>query len=126
MNASTQMFLLALAAMVGGVVLTMTGQTEAGMLLLGAAVGWLTSGGMAKKKEAASLLLCFLLPILAASCSPQEAYVKADRLTYEAIAPAHSLYLENDTLLTEETRARRKRTLEAWKLRIEKAEGASK
>ena len=123
MNASTQMFLLALAAMVGGVVLTMTGQTEAGMLLLGAAVGWLTSGGMAKKKEAAGLLLCFLLPVLASSCTPGKAYVAADLATYEAIAPAYAGYVGGDPGLSQAQRDRRLRTLAAWKIRIDKAGG---
>ena len=117
MKQSTQLFLLALSALIAGTILTVYKQTEAGMLLLGAAVGWLTSGGMARK--AAPVLLAFLL----VGCTPGEAYVKADRATFDAIWPAHLKYLEADPKLSDEQKAIRRDTGAAWELRIKQAEG---
>lgn len=67
-----------------------------------------------------ALLSVFLaLPVLT-GCSADAEYVKADRATYEALAPAvaaHALTLADDD------KARELRTLATWELRIRKAEG---
>jgi hypothetical protein len=64
----------------------------------------------------AALFLC------ATGCALNQEYVKADRLTYEAVAPAYLKYLDADPALDQEQKDRRKRTVETWKLRISKAE----
>lgn len=68
-------------------------------------------------------LLLAALVLLAASCAPSAAYVKADRLTYEAlvhddIATVGSAAL----LLTEDERKDRSDTYESWRRRLEGAE----
>ena len=51
--------------------------------------------------------------------SVADAYVKADRLTYDAIAPSYRAYVEADEKLDAPSKASRMRLLETWKLRIE-------
>lgn len=63
-----------------------------------------------------SLFLC------ATGCALNKEYVKADRLTYEAIAPAYLKYIDADPALDQEQKDRRKRTVATWKLRLDKAE----
>lgn len=65
-----------------------------------------------------------LLAMALAGCAVDAAYVEADRATFEAVAPRYSAYLEADPLLTDDARARNKRTVRAWWDRIERAEGA--
>lgn len=50
-----------------------------------------------------------------------EAYVAADKATYEAIAPEYGRYIEHDVGLTDEQKARRKATLLSWQARLEEA-----
>ena len=57
--------------------------------------------------------------------SPSQAYVASDRATYEAVAPEYAGYVNDDPGLDDSQRARRVRTLETWRLRIESAERAS-
>ena len=66
-------------------------------------------------------ILAALLVLSLTSCIGNE-YVKADRDTFDALAPAHRAYVESDTKLSEEQKDRRYRLLESWKVRIEKAE----
>jgi len=64
----------------------------------------------------------FVLALLwVASCTPQKSYVQADKAIYDVIAPAHEAYVEADATLSAEQKARRLRTLAAWKVLIEKA-----
>ncbi|MAK71852.1 MAG: hypothetical protein CMF19_07380 [Idiomarinaceae bacterium] len=51
--------------------------------------------------------------------SVADAYVKADRLTYDAIAPSYRAYVEADDKLDAPSKASRMRLLETWKMRIE-------
>lgn len=55
-------------------------------------------------------------------CVVDKEYVKADRLTFDAIAPDYVKYVEADPALDQEQKDRRKRTIESWKLRISKSE----
>lgn len=64
------------------------------------------------------LLLC--LPLV--GCSLNAAYVKADRDTFDAFAPAHREYVEKDGSLDDDGKARRLRLLESWEERIKAAE----
>ena len=66
--------------------------------------------------------LAVLAVLLVGSCAgPSDAYVAADRATFEAIAPAHRAYLEADATLDAEQRARRLAVLATWELRIRHA-----
>lgn len=67
-------------------------------------------------------LVTAALCLFAAGCALDKEYVKADRLTYEAVAPAYLKYVEADPALDQEQKERRKRTVATWKLRISKAE----
>ena len=51
--------------------------------------------------------------------SVADAYVKADRLTYDAIAPAYRAYVEADKALDPAAKQSRMRLLDSWKLHIE-------
>ena len=51
--------------------------------------------------------------------SVADAYVEADRLTYEAIGPSYRRYVEADEGLNEASKQSRFRLLETWKLRID-------
>ena len=51
--------------------------------------------------------------------SVADAYVKADRLTYDASAPSYRAYVEADEKLDAPSKASRIRLLETWKLRID-------
>tara|TARA_Y100001973_G_scaffold95912_1_gene149977 strand:- start:332 stop:562 length:231 start_codon:yes stop_codon:yes gene_type:complete len=60
--------------------------------------------------------------VLFSSCegiSVADAYVEADRLTYEAIAPHYQQYLEADGEITDANRKARIRLLTTWKMRID-------
>ena len=46
----------------------------------------------------------------------------ADRATYDAVAPEYAAYVANDATLSDEQRARRDRTVQTWRLRLETAE----
>ena len=60
--------------------------------------------------------------VLFSSCegmSVADAYVDADRLTYNAIAPGYRAYVEADEKLDAPSKASRIRLLDTWKLRID-------
>ena len=80
----------------------------------------------------AALLLALLLLSPSGGCqalrntvgqTPAAAYVAADRATFEAVAPEYATYVASDARLDEEERARRERTVQTWRIRIESAEG---
>lgn len=56
-------------------------------------------------------------------CTPQAAYIEADRATFEAVAPAFMDYVRGDELLDEDQVDRRQRLVDSWRIRIEQAEG---
>lgn len=66
-------------------------------------------------------LALFLLPLLVA-CSPGAGYVRADRETYNAIAPAFAAYVDADPALDSEQKKRRHETLHSWDARLTQAE----
>lgn len=69
-----------------------------------------------------SLRVVLLLPLLC-SCGLSEAYVAADRATYNAIAPEYRAYVEADPALSAEQKARRERTIKAWDARLRAVSG---
>lgn len=52
----------------------------------------------------------------------QEDYVAADRATFTAITPKYLKYIEEDKSLDDEEKARRRRTVRTWEMRLEQAE----
>tara|TARA_R100000315_G_C5091537_1_gene52650 strand:- start:148 stop:381 length:234 start_codon:yes stop_codon:yes gene_type:complete len=51
--------------------------------------------------------------------SVADAYVEADRLTYQAIEPQFRAYVEADEKLDAPSKASRMRLLKSWKMRID-------
>ncbi len=51
--------------------------------------------------------------------SVADAYVKADQLTYDVIAPSYRAYVEADEKLDAPSKASRMRLLDSWKMRLE-------
>ena len=76
------------------------------------------------------LLLLAALPCLGGGCeafqsaatSPTGPYVAADRATHDAVAPEYHACVTADPALDDEQKARRRRTIESWRLRLEQAE----
>ena len=66
--------------------------------------------------------LLALLLIFVASCSVQDAYVEADKATYNVIAASYRAYVGTDSLLSADQKNRRIMLLESWRIRIQKAE----
>ena len=67
-------------------------------------------------------LIPFAALALLSSCeglSVADAYVAADRATYDAIAPEYKSYVEADANLDEPSKASRIRLLTSWKMRLE-------
>ena len=67
-----------------------------------------------------TLIACGLL--LASCGTPGAAYVKADRETFNAVAPDFQVYVLADPLLSQEQKDRRLLTIETWRKRLEAAE----
>jgi hypothetical protein len=55
---------------------------------------------------------------LAGCVGPDPVQTRADRATFDAIAPEYRAYVEDDATLTEEQKARRFTTIETWENRI--------
>ncbi|QDP57175.1 MAG: hypothetical protein Unbinned7015contig1001_12 [Prokaryotic dsDNA virus sp.] len=69
-------------------------------------------------KKLAVIAACALL----SGCegiSVADAYVKADKATYDAIVPEYRAYVEADEDLDEPSKKSRLRLLSTWKLRID-------
>ena len=70
-------------------------------------------------------LIPFAALALLSSCeglSVADAYLEADRLTYKAIAPKSTAYVEADESLDEGTKKLRIAVLRAWKVRLDENE----
>lgn len=69
--------------------------------------------------------LAFLAVAVAAmtvGCVPASPYVAADRATFDAVASEYSAYVAADERLDDQQKTRRQRTVDTWRLRLEKAE----
>lgn len=64
-------------------------------------------------------LLCCLL---ATSCTSPQLYTKADRLTFDAIAPEYRTYVLADPSLDQSQKDLRLLNVETWRIRLEAAE----
>ncbi len=67
----------------------------------------------------ATFLLC--VTALLGGCGIHKEYVKADKATFDAVAPEYKSYVLSDGNLDSEAKARRLRTVELWRVRIEEA-----
>lgn len=75
-----------------------------------------------KRKGHFPLLGCLLfVAVLLPGCSLNAEYVKADEDTANVIIPAHEQYVDADPNLDADAKARRKRLLESWRARINRA-----
>lgn len=75
-------------------------------------------------RAACLLAALLLLPPFAGGCAALpggagSAAAAADRATYDAVAPEYAAYVAGDPSLDDAQRARRQRTLDAWKLRVD-------
>lgn len=66
-----------------------------------------------------TLLLCALV---CASCTPTAVYTKADRDTFNAIAPEYRDYVLSDASLDQGAKDVRLLTIETWRKRLDAAE----
>lgn len=72
-----------------------------------------------KMRMGAALLVAILL----SGCeSPRNTWVRADRATFDALAPAHRRYVEADESLDDQQKQARYDMLRSWELRIETEE----
>jgi len=71
---------------------------------------------------AAMLLLLAVALLTLVGCSPADAYVQADRATYEQVAPRLTAYTKADTSLSDPAKQDVYDLLWSWDLRIRKAE----
>ena len=69
------------------------------------------------------LFVLVVLVVVLCSCTPAQAYVDADRATYDEVAPDHEMYVRADPSLSAEQKARRLDLLKSWDLRTRKGEG---
>jgi len=67
-------------------------------------------------------LLCGVVVVatLLGGCSISKEYVASDQATFDAVTPEFLEYVNADARLDAEAKARRKRTVDTWKLRIDK------
>lgn len=72
-----------------------------------------------------ALLVALFLSGAGCASTVSGSYVKADRETYEAVAPEYVAYIDSDTTLKPEDKAIKKRTIKSWKQRLEYFEGVA-
>lgn len=75
-----------------------------------------------RRDFAALFVLLAFIAWLCTGCSLQAEYIKADRATYNAVAPRQARYIEADETLTADQKDEGLTTLKTWDLRLRKAE----
>ena len=70
-------------------------------------------------------MLALVVVLLAVGCTPQAAYIEADRATFDVIAPAYMDYVRGDASLNQDQQERRQRLVDTWLIRLVKAEGGA-
>lgn len=80
-------------------------------------------GGVVPLAGAALLLAC--LSGVCGCATPEAAFVRAERATYQAVAPEYVAYVEADPALSDEEKERRRRTVRTWDLSIRQHEAAA-
>lgn len=63
-------------------------------------------------------LTALIAALLVTGCTLDSAYVAGDRLTYDALAPAHQAYVEADESLDSDQKDRRLSLLRSWEARV--------
>ena len=71
-------------------------------------------------------LLAVVVVFMVVGCTPQAAYIEADRATFDVITPAYLGYVRGDAGLDAEQKARRGRLVDSWRIRLEQAEGVGR
>jgi hypothetical protein len=71
-------------------------------------------------KRLRNLIICFAILSTFIGCAVQKDYVAADKLFYEAIAPEYLQFVDANPNFDNDQKERRKRTVAAWKLMIDK------
>lgn len=74
-------------------------------------------------KRASRWAVLFLVLTLGGCVTAADAYVDADRATYEAVAPEYLKYIEADATLNAMQKQIRRDNVAAWRVRIDKAGG---
>ncbi len=64
------------------------------------------------------------LLVVAGCQGPSDAYVAADRATFDALAPDYIHYVTQDQSLNDDSRNRKLRTIATWQARLRAAEAA--
>jgi hypothetical protein len=70
----------------------------------------------------AALLAIAILACLSGCATVPDAYIKADRSTYEKVAPDYLKYVADDPALKEREKADRKLVVDLWRVRLESNE----
>jgi hypothetical protein len=123
-------WVLSLVTLVGGAVALYGRIRATRRLIMSAPPSDAATKGQNWRMNAAGPLALLVLPAAllapASGCaslsSPSAAYVAADRATYDAVAPGYAEYVRHDASLDDEQRARRERTLETWRIRVNAGE----
>lgn len=68
------------------------------------------------------IIVPVLVFLLSGCQSVPKIYLRADRNTFNAVAPEYKEYIQNDTTLSEAQKELRFNTIETWDRRIESAE----
>ena len=74
------------------------------------------------KRNTTKAAMAVLATLSLGGCSPEQSYVKADRMTYEVVRPDHLKRLMDDGVQGAEL-ARWVRLYDAWQIRLIAAEG---
>lgn len=74
-----------------------------------------------KTTRFAFVALVVVLAFVLAGCNVSKEYVDADAATFAAVSPEYLEYIKADAKLTQEQKDRRNRTVESWKIRLERA-----
>lgn len=105
-------------AMVNGAVIS-SGAVEGGemdKILSGLSAGMTAMGYSPLRANLKASLKVVPFFLLVGCCGP----TKAELMTYHAVAPEYIKYVKEDSDLTDVQKARRERTIKAWKLRLDK------
>lgn len=86
------------------------------------AAGYALSRGLAKGAAVALLSGSLLVLPSCGGLSLQEEYVKADRETFEFVAPDYMVYVAADQSLDPTQREAKQLVVDSWRMRLERAE----
>lgn len=67
----------------------------------------------------ALFLLAVAMVVAGCSSADMKAYIEADKLTYDALAPEYLELVNESDKLDKDQKGRRKKLIETWKMRID-------